>query len=70
MKDRNGERRHQCALRELVDRECEGVMPHIADRIRRVARKAYYLGVGDGFTTTGAMVCDNSRVLQKEADNV
>ena len=35
-------------LRAMVDQACKGVMPHIADRIRDAARRAYCLGVEDG----------------------
>ena len=42
------EQRFHCDLREMVDRACEGVMPHIAERIKKAARYAYYLGCNDG----------------------
>lgn len=35
-------------LRALVDKACQGVMPHIAERIQDAARRAYYLGCEDG----------------------
>lgn len=35
-------------LRALVDKACQGVMPHIAERIRDAARRAYYLGCEEG----------------------
>ncbi len=37
-------------LRAMVDRACEGIMPHIAERIQGAARRAYYLGCEDGMT--------------------
>ncbi len=42
------EQRHQNALRDLVDKKCKGLMPHLQDRIKDVARRAYYLGCNDG----------------------
>ena len=42
------ERRVHCHLRDMVDGACDGVMPHIAKRIKDAARKAYYLGCLDG----------------------
>lgn len=35
-------------LREMVDRACKGVLPHIAERIQNAARRAYYIGCEDG----------------------
>lgn len=35
-------------LRKMVDDVCKGVMPHLDERIKEAARKAYYLGVLDG----------------------
>lgn len=35
-------------LRATVDKACKGIMPHIAERIRDAARRAYYLGCEDG----------------------
>jgi hypothetical protein len=35
-------------LRAMVDKACRGLLPHIADRIRDAARRAYCLGVEDG----------------------
>ena len=37
-------------LRVMVDNACKGLMPHIADRIKDTARRAYYLGCADGMT--------------------
>jgi hypothetical protein len=37
-------------LRALVDKACQGVMPHIAERIQDAARRAYYLGCEDGLS--------------------
>ena len=59
----NYPRRDQDALRALVDRECAGLLPHIADRIKKVARTAYWIGALDGSRVTH-VPCDNSRVLQ------
>jgi len=42
------DRRVHDKLRAMVDRACEGVMPHIAERIRDAARRAYCLGCEDG----------------------
>jgi len=42
------ERRKRDDLRELVDSACEGRLKHTQEHIKIVARKAYYLGVGDG----------------------
>ncbi len=58
-KDDNVERRDQDALRALVDRECRGVLPHIADRIKKVARAAYWIGALDGQQIT-TVVCENT----------
>ena len=44
----NPERRRHDFLRKMVDEACKGVMPQISDRIKNVARRAYYLGVADG----------------------
>lgn len=35
-------------LREMVDDVCKGILPHLAERIKKAARTAYYLGVLDG----------------------
>ena len=35
-------------LRDMVEKACEGVMPHVAEKIKDAARRAYYLGVLDG----------------------
>lgn len=44
----NPERRHHDELRAMVDRACKGLMPHIQERIKDAARRAYYLGCADG----------------------
>ena len=46
------DKRLHCNLRKMVDAACAGVMPHIADRIKDVARRAYYLGCADGIDIT------------------
>ena len=35
-------------LQTMLDRACKGVMDHIAQRIKDVAKRAYYLGCQDG----------------------
>lgn len=42
------DRRVHDALRTMVDRACEGILPCIADKIRDATRRAYYLGCADG----------------------
>lgn len=42
------ERRVHDPLREMVDQACLRVTDNTAKQIKEVARKAYYLGVGDG----------------------
>lgn len=42
------EKRNHVDLRDLVDAATTGLMPHIADRIKDIARRAYYLGCVDG----------------------
>ncbi len=42
------EKRNHVDLRDIVDAATAGVMPHIADRIKDMARRAYYLGCVDG----------------------
>jgi len=42
------EKRKNDVLREMVDEACLRVTNHTAEQIKNVARKAYYLGVGDG----------------------
>lgn len=42
------ERRRHDPLREMVDTVCKDLVGGTQERIRNVARKAYYLGVGDG----------------------
>ena len=32
----------------LIDRACKGVMTHLQERIKNVARRAYYMGCHDG----------------------
>lgn len=44
------DRRIHDNLRVMVDKACKGLMPHIADRIKDTARRAYYLGCADGMT--------------------
>ena len=46
----NTDRRVHDTLRLMVDNACKGLMPHIADRIKDTARRAYYLGINDGMT--------------------
>ena len=68
-KDRNGvERRHNDRLRNEIEEACRGVRPHIADRIARAARRAYWIGVADGMTVTGTLVCDNTVVFDKDKE--
>lgn len=67
-KDDNVDRRDQDALRALVDRECAGVLPHIADRIKKVARTAYWIGALDGSRVT-TVVCDNNLFERKETND-
>ena len=43
-----GNNRVHDKLRSMIDRACEGIMPHIAERIQDAARRAYYLGCEDG----------------------
>ena len=43
-----GDKRNHLDLRDLVEAATAGVMPHIADRVKDVARRAYYLGCVDG----------------------
>lgn len=42
------ENRKHDTLRVMVNDACNGLLPPIQERIKVVARKAYYLGVGDG----------------------
>ncbi len=42
------ERRKNDVLREMVDEACLRVTNCTSEQIKEVARKAYYLGVGDG----------------------
>lgn len=42
------EKRKHPDLRDLVEAATAGVMPHIADRVTDIARRAYYLGCVDG----------------------
>ena len=42
------DRRIHDNLRLMVDRACDGVSDHVADRIKDTARRAYYLGCQDG----------------------
>ncbi len=42
------ENRKHDVLRTMVNDACNGLLPPIQERIKVVARKAYYLGVGDG----------------------
>ncbi|MFQ5993311.1 MAG: hypothetical protein ACE5NA_12820 [Nitrospiraceae bacterium] len=42
------DRRTHDALRNMVEEACTGILPCIAERVREVARKAYYLGCADG----------------------
>ena len=48
----NPERRIHDDLRSMVDKACQGLMPHIQDRIKDAARRAYYLGCRDGIRIT------------------
>ena len=43
----NNRRKHD-DLRTMVDSACVGVMPHIVNRIKDAARRAYFLGCRDG----------------------
>lgn len=61
------ERRFNNELRALVDRECAGILPHIADRIAAVARRAYWLGAADANNLhKPVQVCDNTKVFMSE----
>jgi len=44
------DRRTHDLLRDMVDETCEGILPCIADKVRELARKAYYLGCADGIS--------------------
>lgn len=46
------DKRQHCNLRKMVDDACKGVMPHLEERIKNVARRAYYLGCLDGIEVT------------------
>lgn len=50
------DQRHHDDLRAMVDRACQGVMPHIADRIKDAARRAYYLGCRDGMQVQSEII--------------
>ena len=42
------EKRINDSLRTMIDAACKGLLPHIQDRIKDAARRAYYLGCEDG----------------------
>lgn len=42
------DRRIHDNLRLMVDKACKGLLPHIQDRIKDAARRAYYMGCNDG----------------------
>lgn len=46
--NQSNERRVHDPLREMVDTACKDLCGGTQERIKNVARKAYYLGVGDG----------------------
>lgn len=46
--NQSNERRIHDPLREMVDTACKDLSGGTQERIKNVARKAYYLGVGDG----------------------
>jgi len=47
MKEGKEKRKHD-VLRTMVNDACTGLLPSVQERIRVVARKAYYLGAHDG----------------------
>jgi hypothetical protein len=47
MKIEEENRKHD-HLRTMVNDACNGLLPSIQDRIKDVARRAYYLGARDG----------------------
>lgn len=57
------ERRKQVDLRDLVEKATAGMMPHLADKVKDVARRAYYLGVLDGMNAA-----ENPRELTLDAE--
>ena len=48
MSNPKDERRVHDPLRDMVDTACKDLSGGTQERIKNVARKAYYLGVGDG----------------------
>jgi hypothetical protein len=48
MSELDNNRRKHDALRVMVDNACSGVLEPVANRIKRVARRAYFLGCKDG----------------------
>lgn len=43
-----GDKRKHDNLRVMVEKACEGLLPHVQDRIKDAARRAYYIGCTDG----------------------
>ena len=62
------ERRKHFPLRDMVKHACEGVLPHIAERIKDVARRAYYLGAKDGIEVERAKT-DTRALAEKTIAN-
>lgn len=63
-------RRKNDLLRLAINEECAGVMPHIADRIRRAAVKAYWMGVADtNDLHKSVQVCDNTSRIFRTGGN-
>lgn len=48
MSELDNNRRKHDVLRNMVERACEGLLEPIQERIKKAARKAYFLGCKDG----------------------
>lgn len=48
MQNEQPDRRKYVDLREMVTEACKGLLPSVADRIKDIARRAYYLGAAEG----------------------
>lgn len=48
MSELDNNRRKHDALRVMVDNACSGLLEPVANRIKNVARRAYYIGCRDG----------------------
>ena len=55
----NPEQRKHDVLREMVDTACKDLVGGTQERIKNVARKAYYLGVGDGIKLQREKIREN-----------